>query len=84
MADPDKLTPADPRDIADALAFALRFDGRKRVHSADELMSAIVAKRRCASAIATCGRVGGIEITAGYGLGVDTRTFRTIGRGPTR
>ena len=45
MADPDKLTPADPRDIADALAFALRFDGRKRVHSADELMSAIVAKR---------------------------------------
>ena len=45
MTDPDKLTPADPRDIADALAFALRFDGRKRVHSADELMSAIVAKR---------------------------------------
>ena len=45
MADPDKLMPADPRDLADALAFALRFQGRKRVHSADELMSAIVAKR---------------------------------------
>ena len=39
MADPDKLTPADPRDIADALAFALRFDGRKRVHNADEIMA---------------------------------------------
>jgi hypothetical protein len=33
------------RDVADALAFALRFQSRKRVHNADELMSAIVAKR---------------------------------------
>jgi hypothetical protein len=30
----DKLTSADPRDLADALAFALRFRGRKRVHQA--------------------------------------------------
>ncbi len=45
MADPDKLTPADPRDLADALAFALRFQGRKRVHNADEVMAEIVAKR---------------------------------------
>ncbi len=46
MIDPaDKLTPADPRDLADALAFALRFQGRKRVHNADEIMSDIVAKR---------------------------------------
>ncbi len=46
MAGPfDKLTPADPRDLADALAFALRFQGCKRVHNADELMSEIVAKR---------------------------------------
>jgi hypothetical protein len=28
-----------------ALAFALKFDGRKRAHNADELMSEIVAKR---------------------------------------
>ena len=42
---PDKLTPADPRDLADALAFALRFQGRKRVHNADEIMAEIVAKR---------------------------------------
>jgi hypothetical protein len=41
----DKLTPADPGDLAAALAFALRFEGRKRTHNADELMSEIVAKR---------------------------------------
>ncbi len=46
MPDADeKLTPADPRDLAAALAFALRFQGRKRIHNADELMSEIVAKR---------------------------------------
>jgi hypothetical protein len=42
---PDRLTPATPEDIADALAFALRFDGRKRKHDAGEFMAAIVAKR---------------------------------------
>ena len=41
----DALSPATPEDVADALAFALRFQGRKRIHDADELMSAIVAKR---------------------------------------
>ena len=41
----DNLAPADPADLADALAFALRFEGRKRVHSADEIMAEIVAKR---------------------------------------
>jgi hypothetical protein len=30
--------------LAAAIAFALRFHGRKRVHNADELMSAIVTK----------------------------------------
>ena len=34
MPDANKLTPADPSDLADALAFALRFAGRKRVHNA--------------------------------------------------
>ncbi len=42
---PGKLTPADPRDLASALAFALRYQGRKRVHNADEIMAEIVAKR---------------------------------------
>jgi hypothetical protein len=45
MPDDDRLTPADPRDLADAVAFALRFDGRRRVHSADEYMAAIAAER---------------------------------------
>ena len=41
----DKLTPADPSDLAAVLAHALRYQGGKRVHNADELMSEIVAKR---------------------------------------
>jgi len=40
MVDPaDKLTPATVEDIADALAFAQRFHGRKRTHNADEKLS---------------------------------------------
>jgi hypothetical protein len=39
MPDDDKLTPADPQDLADSIAFALRFSGRKRVHDADAFMS---------------------------------------------
>jgi hypothetical protein len=42
---PDRLTPATPEDLADALAFALRFDGRKRKHDAGEFMAQIVARR---------------------------------------
>jgi hypothetical protein len=46
MTDPaDRLTPASPEDLADALAFALRYSGRKRVHDAAEMAAAIVAKR---------------------------------------
>ena len=43
--DDQKLTPADPRDLADAIAFALRYRGRKRVHQADEYMATIAAER---------------------------------------
>jgi hypothetical protein len=42
---PECLMPADPEDLASALAFALRFSGRKRVHNADEFMADIVARR---------------------------------------
>jgi hypothetical protein len=42
---PERLTPATADDVANALAFALRFQGRKRVHNADEIMLEIVAKR---------------------------------------
>ena len=45
MYDADQLTPADQQDLADSLAFALRFQARKRVHNADEIMAEIVAKR---------------------------------------
>ena len=34
MPDDDKLTPADPHDLAEAIAFALRYRGKKRVHQA--------------------------------------------------
>ena len=45
MPDDDKLTPADPRDLAEAIAFALRYRGKKRVHQADEYMAQIAAER---------------------------------------
>ena len=36
---------ADPRDPADEVAFPLRFEGRKRVHNADEYRASIAAER---------------------------------------
>lgn len=45
MADQDKLRPADPADLADSLAFALQFNGRKRVHDADGFMATLAAQR---------------------------------------
>ena len=44
---PDARPPhsRDAEDLADALAFALRYSGRKRTHDAGEMMAAIVAKR---------------------------------------
>jgi hypothetical protein len=46
MPDPDeRLTRADPSDIAGSIAFALQFSGRKRVHDSDMYMAAIVANR---------------------------------------
>jgi hypothetical protein len=41
----EKLTPADPAALAEAIAFALRYSGRKRVHQADEYMARIAAER---------------------------------------
>jgi hypothetical protein len=39
-----KLTPATPDDLQNALAFALKFNGKKRYHQADGHMASIVAK----------------------------------------
>jgi len=44
MAD-DKLKPADPQDVADSIAFALNFSGRKRVHDSDRFTARIAADR---------------------------------------
>ncbi len=43
--DRDALSPAKAEDVTDALAFALRFHGDKRIHNADEIMAEIIAKR---------------------------------------
>ena len=43
MADDEKLTPADPQDLAESSAFALRFSSRKRVHDSDTFMARIAA-----------------------------------------
>ena len=47
MTDDDKrdLRPASPEEVEQSLAFALRWDGRRRVHHADEAMARITAER---------------------------------------
>ena len=45
MTDTPPLLPATPDEIEQSLSFALRFEGRKRVHNGDELMATIVAER---------------------------------------
>ena len=43
MNDAPSLRPASPAEIADSLSFALRYDGRRRVHHADDAMARITA-----------------------------------------
>ena len=45
MPDNEKLAPADPQDLAESIAFALRFSGREHVHDADAFMARIAAER---------------------------------------
>jgi hypothetical protein len=40
-----QLRPASAAEIATALSFALRYDGRKRVHDAADAMARITAER---------------------------------------
>jgi hypothetical protein len=42
---PPKLRPATRDELTQSLSFALRFNGRKRVHNADEIMANITAQR---------------------------------------
>ena len=39
------MTPAEPRDLAGAIAFALRYSGGKRLWDADEVVATIAAQR---------------------------------------
>ena len=41
----DKLIPADPNDLVDAIAFALIFSGRKRVHDSDSFTAKIAGNQ---------------------------------------
>jgi len=45
MQNTPTLRPATPDEIAETLAFALRYEGRKRVHHADDAMAQIAAVR---------------------------------------
>ena len=45
MSDEPDLRPATASEIADSLSFALRYDGRRRVHHADDAMARITADR---------------------------------------
>jgi hypothetical protein len=76
MTDADRLTLATPEDLADALAFALRYSGRKRTYDAGEMMAGIVAKRlvehleRCGFVVMKKPPIGG---GAAIGRGHDGR-----------
>ena len=45
MSNEIPLHPASAEEIAESLSYALRYDGRKRVHHADEAMARITAER---------------------------------------
>jgi hypothetical protein len=44
IPDDENLSPDDPYDLADSIAFALKFEGRKQKHDADEYMAKIAAE----------------------------------------
>jgi hypothetical protein len=41
----ETLSPATSDELRDSLSFALRYEGRRRVHHADEVMARITAER---------------------------------------
>ena len=45
MIDAEPLTPANRDDLEQAIAFALRFRGRKRIRSAGDIMATLTAER---------------------------------------
>jgi hypothetical protein len=74
---PPPLSPVDPDDLRQTLAFALTFDGRKRFRHADELAARITADH-LARHIERCGFVvmrgaprAGHSTSAGRRVGQD-------------
>ena len=45
MPDDDRLRPATTEEVQETLSFGLRYNGRRRVHHADETMARITAER---------------------------------------
>ncbi|MFL5281684.1 MAG: hypothetical protein ACJ8AW_12005 [Rhodopila sp.] len=45
MDTPPDLCPATPEAISEALSYALRYEGRRRVHHADNMLARITADR---------------------------------------
>jgi hypothetical protein len=45
MTNAELLTPASRDDLEQAIAFALRFSGRKRIRTAGDIMAALTAER---------------------------------------
>ena len=43
--DPQRLRPATPDEVAETLSYALRYQGRRRAHHADDVMARITAER---------------------------------------
>ena len=76
MSDADRLTLADPKDVAGALASGLRYRGRKRVYDSGEIMAWIVAERLVAhleeSGIVIIQKPPGVG-AAPFGRGADGR-----------
>jgi hypothetical protein len=44
MTEASTRRPADSVELIDTLAYALRYDGKRRVHHADEVMACITAE----------------------------------------
>jgi hypothetical protein len=70
----DKLTPASPEDVAESVAFALLWSGRKRVHDSDRMTASIAADRivrhleRCGFVVMKKPPLGGqSQVAGGFG-----------------
>ncbi len=57
MPDDDRLSPADPDELAYAIAHALRFDGRRHFKTSGEMMAKITAEH-----LAKCLREAGYVV----------------------